>query len=410
MRKPLNWQPVVYTVTSLTSQIRHLINNQFRDILMEGEISNFKLYPSGHVYFTLKDDQSIIKAVMFNYYGRYPEDMFKDGTSVICKGRVDVYEKRGEYRFLVDVMEIKGIGLLQLKFQIMKEKLLREGLFDSAKKRVLPMLPRRIGIITSPAGAAIRDMLKIIFQRFPNMSVLIYPVRVQGDEACNEIVDAITYLNMAREVDVIILGRGGGSLEDLSPFNEESVARAIHVSLIPIVSGVGHETDFTIADFVADVRAPTPTAAAGLAVPDKKELLDMLKQMEDRLIQSISGILEKKRFFLYQVMVRLKDKKDFIVSYRMYLDELTNNLLHNISIYLLNKRQVFQRVSQRLEDLNPDSILKRGYSIAQKKSTGDVISDSQMVSEGEVLLLRLYRGLLECDVTKKGSGHNKHRP
>ncbi|HOV89767.1 MAG TPA: exodeoxyribonuclease VII large subunit [Syntrophorhabdaceae bacterium] len=403
MKNPLTWEPFVFTVTSLTSQIKRIINNQFRDILVEGEISNFKLYPSGHVYFTLKDDQSIIKAVMFNYWGRYPEDMFKDGTSVICKGRVDVYEKRGEYRLIVDVMEVRGLGLLQLKFQIMKEKLLREGLFDASKKKALPLLPQKVGIITSPAGAAIRDMLKIIFERFPNMSVLIYPVRVQGDEACNEIVDAITYLNTTREVDVIILGRGGGSLEDLSPFNEESVARAIHASVIPIVSGVGHETDFTIADFVADARAPTPTAAAGMVVPNKDEILDILRQREDRLAQSMRAMVEKKRSHLYQFMLDLKDKRDFIVTYRMYLDELTNNLLHNLSIYLVNKRQAFKQLSQRLKDLNPDNILKRGYSIAQRKKTKEVICDNRMVSEGEALLLRLYRGSLECLITGKGN-------
>ncbi|MCX8110665.1 MAG: exodeoxyribonuclease VII large subunit [Syntrophorhabdaceae bacterium] len=398
MKNPLSWQITIYTVTSLTSQIKRLINNQFRDILVEGEISNFKLYPSGHVYFTLKDDQSIIKAVMFNFYGRYSEDMFRDGTSVICKGRVDVYEKRGEYRLIVDGLEVKGIGLLQLKFQMLKEKLLREGIFDEAKKKLLPLLPQRIGIITSPAGAAIRDMLKIIFQRYPNMSVLIYPVKVQGDEACYEIAEAIAYLNMTREVDVIIIGRGGGSLEDLAPFNEEVVARAIYASLIPVVSGVGHEVDFTIADLAADVRAPTPTAAAAIAVPEKKELSVLINQLKESLIQSMRDILERKRFSLYQGMMELKDRRDFIVSYRMYLDELLNNMSHHLSVFLLNKRQAFQGLVQRLYDLNPDNILKRGYSIAQRATTKEVIYDNRQVSLNEAILLRLHKGILGCEV------------
>ncbi|HOT42039.1 MAG TPA: exodeoxyribonuclease VII large subunit [Syntrophorhabdaceae bacterium] len=398
MKNPLSWQLTIHTVTSLTSQIKRLINNQFRDILVEGEISNFKLYPSGHVYFTLKDDQSIIKAVMFNFYGRYPDDMFRDGVSVICKGRVDVYEKRGEYRLIVDALEVRGVGLLQLKFQMLKEKLLKEGIFDAGKKKTLPLLPQRIGIITSPAGAAIRDMLKIIFQRYPNMSVIIYPVKVQGDDACYEIAKAIEYLNMTREVDVIILGRGGGSLEDLAPFNEEVVARAIFASLIPVVSGVGHEIDFTIADFAADVRAPTPTAAAGIAVPDKRELCDLIDKMREDLIQSMIDILERKRFSLYQYMMELKDRRDFIVSYRMYLDELVNNMFHNLSVYMLNKRQAFQGLVQRLYDLNPDNILKRGYSIAQKVKTKEVIYDNRQVSQGEDISLRLYRGVLGCEV------------
>ncbi|MCX7965885.1 MAG: exodeoxyribonuclease VII large subunit, partial [Syntrophorhabdaceae bacterium] len=336
MKNPLVWQPAIYTVSSLTGQIKRLINTQFRDVLVEGEISNFKLYPSGHLYFTLKDDQSVIKAVMFNFSERYPEDIFKDGTSVICSGRVDVYEKRGEYRLIVEAMEVKGLGMLQLRFQLLKEKLFKEGLFDTSRKKVLPILPKCIGIITSPAGAAIRDMLKIIFGRFPNMSVLIYPVRVQGDEASYEIVEAIRYFNMTREVDVIILGRGGGSLEDLAPFNEEIVARAIYASLIPIVSGVGHETDFTISDFVADIRAPTPTAAASIAVPDKTELENTIKQLRERLIEFIKGILEEKRLALFKLMVELKERKDFFISYRMYIDDLLSRLIHNFRVYFMD--------------------------------------------------------------------------
>ncbi|HPU30261.1 MAG TPA: exodeoxyribonuclease VII large subunit [Syntrophorhabdaceae bacterium] len=400
MKNPLVWQPTIFTVSSLTGQIKRLINNQFRDILVEGEISNFKLYPSGHLYFTLKDDQSVIKAVMFNFYGRYPEDAFKDGTSVICSGRVDVYEKRGEYRLIVDVMEVKGLGLLQLKFQLLKEKLYKEGLFDHTKKRVLPLLPERIGIITSPAGAAIKDMLKIIFGRFPNMSVLIYPVRVQGDEASYEIVDAIRYFNLTREVDVIILGRGGGSTEDLVPFNEEMVARAIYASNIPIVSGVGHETDFTIADFVADVRAPTPTAAASIVVPDKEELKETIERLKKKLTESIKGVLEKKRLDLFKGIVALKERRDFLITHRIYLDDLTNRLTQNFTMFFINKRQKVLSLEQRLSDLNPENILKRGFSITTKKSTKEVIINTNQVDTKDVVSIKLFKGMLECTVDK----------
>ncbi|HOP84884.1 MAG TPA: exodeoxyribonuclease VII large subunit [Syntrophorhabdaceae bacterium] len=400
MKNPLVWQPTIFTVSSLTGQIKRLINNQFRDILVEGEISNFKLYPSGHLYFTLKDDQSVIKAVMFNFYGRYPEDAFKDGTSVICSGRVDVYEKRGEYRLIVDVMEVKGLGLLQLKFQLLKEKLYKEGLFDHTKKRVLPLLPERIGIITSPAGAAIKDMLKIIFGRFPNMSVLIYPVRVQGDEASYEIVDAIRYFNLTREVDVIILGRGGGSTEDLAPFNEEMVARAIYASNIPIVSGVGHETDFTIADFVADVRAPTPTAAASIVVPDKEELKETIERLKKKLTESIKGVLEKKRLDLFKGIVALKERRDFLITHRIYLDDLTNRLTQNFTMFFINKRQKVLSLEQRLSDLNPENILKRGFSITTKKSTKEVIINTNQVDTKDVVSIKLFKGMLECTVDK----------
>jgi len=400
MKNPLVWQPTIFTVSSLTGQIKRLINNQFRDILVEGEISNFKLYPSGHLYFTLKDDQSVIKAVMFNFYGRYPEDAFKDGTSVICSGRVDVYEKRGEYRLIVDVMEVKGLGLLQLKFQLLKEKLYKEGLFDHTQKKALPLLPERIGIITSPAGAAIKDMLKIIFGRFPNMSVLIYPVRVQGDEASYEIVDAIRYFNLTRDVDVIILGRGGGSAEDLAPFNDEMVARAIYASVIPIVSGVGHETDFTIADFVADVRAPTPTAAASIVVPDKKELKETLERLRKKIIESVKGVLEKKRLDLFKGIVALKERRDFLITHRIYLDELTSRLIQNFTMFFMNKRQKVLSLGQRLSDLNPENILKRGYSITTKKSTKKVIINANQVDIKDMVSIKLFKGMLECTVDK----------
>jgi exodeoxyribonuclease VII large subunit len=395
------WSIQVYTVSALTAQIRQSVNSQFRDVLVEGEISNFKLYPSGHLYFTLKDDQAMIKAVVFNFWDKYPEAMIEDGVAVICKGRVDVYEKRGEYRLLIDTIEVKGLGLLQLKFQKLKEKLLKEGLFDAERKKPLPLLPGSIGIVTSPAGAAIRDMLKVILGKFENMSVLIYPVKVQGSDACYEIAEGIRHFNATKEVDVIIIGRGGGSLEDLAPFNEEVVARAIFASEIPVVSAVGHEVDFTIADFAADVRAPTPTAAADVVVRSKAELIDAILETEKRLERAVRSKVEKARFLLYQGTAELKETKNIFTDSRMYLDELLNNMMHGFSLYFRGKRTQVESLRQRMADLNPDNILKRGYSITVKKETKEIVVSAAQLIEGEELVVRLHKGEFDCSVLDK---------
>lgn len=391
----------IYTVSEITSEIKHLVSSQFRDVLVEGEVSNFKPYPSGHLYFTLKDNASMLKAVFFNYQGRYPDGMIGDGMAVICRGRVDIYERRGEYQLIVSAIEPRGLGILQLKFQMLKEKLLKEGLFDQVKKKSLPVLPRVIGIVTSPVGAAIRDMLKVISEKFENMSVLIYPVRVQGEEAAFEIVEGIEYFNQTRSVDVIIVGRGGGSLEDLSPFNDEMVARAIYASLIPVVSGVGHEIDFTISDFVADVRAPTPTAAADMVVRAKTDFADAIEALKSQLEHSMRTKLERCRLALYQQVMELKEKKELFVSHRMYLDELLNNLTHGFSTYFTARRTHFESLVQRLNDLNPEDILKRGYSITLNKKTGEVVISSNQVAQGDELAVRLSQGGLDVTVKQK---------
>jgi exodeoxyribonuclease VII large subunit len=400
MEYPAEWPIRVFTVSQLTSRIRDAISRGFRDVVVEGEISNFKVYPSGHLYFTLKDDSAALKAVMFNYYGKYPDGYIKDGTAVICRGRIDLYEKRGEYRLLADEIEAKGLGLLQIKFELLKERLFKEGLFDAANKRPLPLLPRRIGIVTSPAGAAIRDMLKIIMGKYENAQVSIYPVRVQGDQACSEVVAAIEHFNREGDVDVIILGRGGGSLEDLACFNEEAVARAIYASAIPTVSGVGHEIDFTIADFVADVRAPTPTAAADMAVPDKRALAETLRGMEQRITASMRKRLEGSRLLLLKEVVELKEKKDFINHYKMYLDDLSSTLQHAFAMLFQEQKARLQGCLQRLGDLNPDNILKRGYSITVRKDTSQVVSDAGQVAQGDEVSVQLHRGSIDCTVEK----------
>ena len=396
-RRPLQ----VYTVSQLTSRIRDCIQRDFRNVIVEGEISNCKLYPSGHLYFTLKDDFSSLKAVMFNCLDKYAEGVIKDGTAVICKGRIDVYAKRGEYRLLADEIEVKGFGLLQMKFERLKEKLAKEGLFDGARKKSLPFLPERIGMVTSPVGAAIRDMLKILSEKFENLSVLIYPVRVQGEEASREVTEGIRYFNREKNVDVIIVGRGGGSLEDLACFNEEEVARAIAASTIPIISGVGHEIDFTIADFVADVRAPTPTAAADMVVRDKRELQGLVAGLEENLKKMMRKRMEQSRFLLFRRTTELRDKRDFIVRQRFYLDELLGGLMQAASRHIREKRVRLEGVHQRLNDLNPETILKRGYSITVRKATGEVVKDSSRPALAEEVLVRLARGSLDCIIQKK---------
>jgi exodeoxyribonuclease VII large subunit len=397
------WQFEVFTVSEITSSIKQFISGRFRNVCVEGEVSNAKLYPSGHLYFTLKDDAAMMKAVAFNYKARSAEDtMVRDGDLIVCEGRIDVYEKRGEYQLIVSNIIAQGNqGVLYAKFLALKEKLFREGLFDESRKRPPPFLPETIGIVTSPAGAAIRDMLKVIYGKFPNVGVLIYPVKVQGGEAAPEIVDGIEYFNTTGEVDVIIAGRGGGSIEDLAPFNEEIVARAIYASRVPVVSAIGHEIDFTIADFVSDVRAPTPTAAADMVVQDKRELLDLIEGMKAALRQRIKERLKRARFLLYQGMAELRERKDFFLSSRMYLDELSNNLIHGFPKYFRDRQVAVESLAQRLQDLNPENILRRGYSITMKGNTGNVIYSSDEVIPGEELNIRLYKGELDVTVAEK---------
>ncbi len=395
------WPRKIYTVSELTLEIRRIINSQFRDIFVEGEISNIRFYPSGHLYFSLKDENSVIKCVMFNFFDRYYGEELKDGISVLLRGRVDVYEKRGEYQFLVEEIETKGYGLLFYKFELLKRKLMDEGIFDSKWKKKIPVLPQKIGIITSPRGAAIRDMLRIIRNKFENMQVLIYPVRVQGDKAAHEIIEGLNYFNRTKEVDVIILARGGGSPEDLAAFNDEELARTIFASQIPVVTGVGHEIDFTIADFVADLRAPTPTAAADCVVPEKRLLADNLKAIKEKLKKSIRLSTERAKAALFRLSAELKEKRTFFDRQRLYLDDIYGDLLSLTQNYLKSKRDLLVRLSQRLKDLNPESILKRGYSIAIKRDNGAVLKDANEVEPGDDFYLLLYNGRLLCSVEEK---------
>ena len=435
----------ILTVSELTQEIKDILEEKFPDIWVEGEVSNLRSPPSGHIYFTLKDDFSQIRVVFFKMKARALRFVLEDGLQIICRGRVSLYEKRGDYQFVLETIEPKGIGALQLAFLQLKESLEKEGLFDPAHKKPIPMIPQKIGIITSPTGAVIQDMLHILERRFENLHILLYPVRVQGEGASAEIAEAIKYFNKLTDVDVIIVGRGGGSLEDLWAFNEERVARAIYHSKIPIISAVGHETDYTIADFVADLRAPTPSAAAELVVRDKREVENLLRYLGSRLENQMIQVLQGYRTDLSYIRKIFKEPRKKIEGYFLRVDDLVNRLrvltswifkregekcLHlNESVLLRNpiqriknirrfigeankrlgqntrhsieiQRQRVGGLSGKLNSLSPLSILQRGYSITRKLPSLQILRDATYVKEGDKMEVKLYKGTLICGVEK----------
>src|SRR6266496_155007 len=317
---------VILSVSALTAVLRSHVESAFADIWVEGEVSNLRMPSSGHAYFTLKDATSQMRAVMFRSVGRFLRFHLKDGMCVICRGRLTVYEPKGDYQMLVDYAEPKGVGALQVAFEQLKERLAAEGLFEAARKRPLPVFPRRLGIITSPTGAAIRDIIQVAHRRWPNIELLLNPVGVQGIGAAAEIAKAIAELNELGGLDVLVVGRGGGSLEDLWAFNEEIVARAIVASRIPVVSAVGHEVDFTIADFVADVRAPTPTAAAELVVRDRQDLLNQAESFWKRSVQAVRARLRDCRACVEAERRGLLDPTALVVRAMQRRDDLEMRL------------------------------------------------------------------------------------
>ena len=435
----------ILTVSELTQEIKNILDLKFSDIWIEGEISNLRIPPSGHIYFTLKDDFSQIRAVLFKMQARTLRFVLEDGLHVVCRGRVSVYERRGEYQLILEEVEPKGIGAFQLAFLQLKDRLEKEGLFDPAHKKPIPMIPQTIGIVTSPTGAVIRDMLHIIHRRFENIHILLHPVRVQGEGAPLEIAKAIEDFNKRMNVDVIIVGRGGGSLEDLWSFNEEIVARAIYHSKIPIVSAVGHETDYTISDFVADLRAPTPSAAAELVVRDKREIKNTLHYLEERLENQILQTLQENRTNLSHLKKMLTDPRKMIEEYFLRVDDLVNRFriltswtlkrkrersLHlSERLYLQNpiqrvknlrlaiseigkrlgqtmrysveiQRQKVEGIFGKLGSLSPLSILQRGYSITRMFPSLQILRDAAHIREGDKVEVRLHKGTLLCGVEK----------
>ncbi|MBI1909306.1 MAG: exodeoxyribonuclease VII large subunit [Deltaproteobacteria bacterium] len=392
--------PKIFTVTEVTRQIRELLESNFPEICITGEISNFRPAASGHFYFSLKDATAQIRAVMFRGANSRLKFRPEDGLEVICFGRVAVYEPRGEYQIIAEHMEPKGVGALQLAFEQLKKKLEAEGLFDPAHKKPLPFLPKKIGIVTSPTGAAIRDMLTILTRRFPNIEILVAPVPVQGDNAAPEIAQAIRELNQQRGIDLILAGRGGGSVEDLWAFNEEVVARAIFESQIPIISAVGHETDFTIADFVADLRAPTPSAAAELAVPVKEELEETTGQLKNRLRRAILQTLENGRLQVRQWTNLLGDPSRRLAELALRLDQTTERLIAGTNHGLEIRRENFAGLRRHLEGLSPRKILARGYAIVTRKGSPLPLKKAQGLKKEELLNIQLHDGSAEAGVVK----------
>lgn len=395
------YERLTLTVGQLNLYIKDLFNQDavLGCVRIKGEISNYKRHTSGHIYMSLKDETGVLRAVMFRSAAMGLDFNPENGMKVVADGRVAVYERDGQYQLYVESMKPDGLGDLHAAFERLKEKLNAEGLFDAAHKRALPKIPKKVGVVTAPTGAAVRDIINILSRRFPYAEILLYPVLVQGENAAASIVEAIKYFNTQKAADVLIVGRGGGSIEDLWAFNEEIVARAIFDSDIPIISAVGHETDFTIADFVADLRAPTPSAAAELAVPSQAELMDKFDNVYSHLRTSVKRILENRRLLLcrYAESQTLKNPILKINEQRMYVDHICKMMEKSISGKMSEKKQGLALALSKLEALNPLAVISRGYSVA-KDNKGAVIRQTKQVKSGDNIRVVVSDGEIEAVV------------
>ena len=413
----------VLSVSELTRRLQEVLEERFPAVWVEGEISNYRLYGSGHAYFTLKDAESQIRAVLFRNRGRRIKFEPGDGLHVMAFGSIEVYPQRGEYQLVIELLEPKGLGALQLAFDQLKTRLAAEGLFEQARKRELPRFPRKIGVVTSPSGAAIRDILRVIGRRFGDLHIVIAPCRVQGDGASEEIVQGIRDLNALGGVDVIIVGRGGGSLVDLWAFNEEAVARAIAASKVPVVSAVGHEVDYTIADFVADLRAPTPSAAAELVVREKQAVVESLAQLRARLerfaarplrdlerrVDELTARLRREmrnevgrahhRLALATRALRASDPVARMARDRHRLETLQSRMATLIHRRRDRARYALQTAVGRLDSLSPLAVLGRGYSLTRTPA-GEIVHSPAQVRVGDPIRVLLQRGSLDAQVTE----------
>ncbi len=437
----------VFTVAEITSAVRDLLEGEFFDIRVEGEISNTRKAPSGHYYFTLKDEDAQIRCVCFRQNALYLKLKPSDGLKVLARGRVTVYEARGEYQLYIESLEPQGLGALQLAFEQLKKKLAAEGLFDDDRKRPLPVFPRRIGLVTSPTGAAVADMIRVIERRFWGVHIVLYPVRVQGEGAAGDIARALDYFSATESVNVVIVGRGGGSLEDLWPFNDEEVARAIAGSAVPVVSAVGHQTDFTIADFAADVRAPTPSAAAEMVIRPKADFEEMLRGTRDqvgqamrfriamwdrrmnktglertarllhgrfndgwqrcdeqvfRLRQAAGGRLRSAEGRLRAASTSLlaRDIRLSMARSRSRLEGLDGRLEPGLRRRFERLAAGLDSLDRQRESLSPLNVLERGYAIVQDQA-GAVVRESAQTEVGDPLRVRLHRGGLRVRVDER---------
>ena len=394
------------TLVLSVSQLNRYIKMNFdadenlANIFISGEISNFtNHYRTGHLYFTLKDDSSAVRAVMFNSSAKRLKFMPEDGMKVIARGRVSVYEASGQYQLYVDDMQPDGVGALNLAYEQLKEKLQKEGLFSEHHKKPLPPYPEKVGVITSPTGAAVRDIINVLGRRFPYAEIVFCPVLVQGDGAHLQLTDAVNLFNSERAADVIIIGRGGGSIEDLWEFNDEGLARAVYNSEIPVISAVGHETDFTICDFVADMRAPTPSAAAELAVPDANELQYALSALKNRMFLNVSsGIADRRSRLEYLTSKGVLKSPDEMLSNRSQrLDTAFSKMLSSYENRIGGKKVEFISAATALSKLDPMSVLMRGFAFVSDKSGKNVYS-SQALAKGDKINVRFHDGSAVCEV------------
>ncbi|HNX53167.1 MAG TPA: exodeoxyribonuclease VII large subunit [Pontiellaceae bacterium] len=413
----------IYSVTELNRTARFALENGIGEVWVEGEISRLTRHASGHWYFTLKDADASVACAMFKQNNAAATFAPKDGLQVRVLGQASLYEPRGSYQLIIRKIEEAGKGSLQEQFEKLKAKLAAEGLFDAARKKPLPLLPQKIGVVTSPTGAAIRDIIHVLTRRFPTIEILLAPVTVQGEGAAAKIAAAIDYLNTRDDIDLMIVGRGGGSLEDLWAFNEEAVARAIAASRIPVISAVGHEIDFTISDFVADVRAPTPSAAAELAVPVKTELETQLTRLAARLGGSLQNqvYVQRERIPGFrQTMIhaltdglRLRQQKvdeagrflaeclkNAVAAQKQRLPVLQQTMTHRLESAVAERKQNLRRIEVQLRALSPLAVLDRGYSLTQT-ADGCVVRDTAQIKPGDLLKTRLSKGTVISEVKEK---------
>lgn len=394
------------TLVLSVSQLNRYIKMNFdadenlANIFISGEISNFtNHYRTGHLYFTLKDDSAAVRAVMFNSSAKRLKFMPEDGMKVIARGRVSVYEASGQYQLYVDDMQPDGVGALNLAYEQLKEKLQKEGLFSELHKKPLPPYPEKVGVITSPTGAAVRDIINVLGRRFPYAEIVFCPVLVQGEGAHLQLTDAVNLFNSERAADVIIIGRGGGSIEDLWEFNDEGLARAVYNSDIPVISAVGHETDFTICDFVADMRAPTPSAAAELAVPDANELQYALSALKNRMFLNVSSGIADRRSRLEYLTSKgtLKSPDEMLSNRSLRLDTAFSKMLSSYENRIGGKKVEFISAATALSKLDPMSVLMRGFAFVSDKNGKNVYS-SQALAKGDKINVRFHDGSAVCEV------------
>jgi exodeoxyribonuclease VII large subunit len=392
----------VYSVSQLTRLVKNVVESTFGPLAVRGEISNYVLHSSGHRYFSLKDETSLLRCVMFRSAGASLRFQPEDGLLVEARGALTVYERGGQYQLVVDSMAPAGMGSLQQALEALKKRLAAEGLFDEKHKKPLPRYPRVIGVVTSPTGAAIRDILRVLKRRCPSAEVIVCPVRVQGEGAAEEVAQGIEMMNAHGVADVLIVGRGGGSLEDLWAFNEERVARAAFASKIPIVSAVGHEIDFTIIDFVADRRAPTPSAAAEVVVRDSAEILSYLSRERTRMLAAVRKALGDRRRDLNRIVSSYGFRRpvDLVRQGAQRVDELRHSVVIQWWNWIARKRDITEHCRSRLRALDPHGILKRGYCICSKEPVGRTVTRASQLGPGDMVGLRFWEGKAAASIVR----------